>query len=430
MITRRDSLKCMAGVGVGALYMMSGDIMPSEAATSTTFGATSPGTAITPGSTRVATAADFQAALNSHVLDITLDAVVNAPAGGFVVPRLTSTMTIRGTDKALIQRVDNTAAPCIKAGSGTGGHIILDHIRCDGGWRKFKTAGNGGFVPFRFLSCAYLSFRNCVSCYSRDLAFIFNNTTQAELINCTLWCSCTGAYSDDNVRDLLVQDCWMQHGGDDSLQWHQSADITGLQVRSVIQRHNLIRDYFGGKTHCGVADGTVNGKPSQSLWENNVFEAANRYGTEFNNSPSSNSFHGSPHNFIWQGNTVKNLIKDSPSSRSGAPIGIGLNFMLQSGNQFDSTTIIRNNTFSRDPSIQGKTNQQVYPWAQINGPDKPSWVPGSADQGGGYWSQNGFVSTWKIDQGTKGVILNGTNPGAVTHSGNTFIGSGWTNTLS
>ena len=174
----------------------------------------------------------------------------------------------------------------------------------------------------------------------------------------------------------------------------------------------------------------MNGKPSQSLWENNTFEAANRYGTEFNNSVSSSSFHGSPHNFIWRGNTVKNLIKDSPSSRSGSPIGVGLNMVLQAGNHFDATTVVQNNTFIRDPSVQGKTNQQVYPWAQVGGADKPQWVPGSADQGGGYWSQTGFVASWKIDLAVKGVILNGTNPGAVTHSGNSFVGAGWTNTLS
>jgi hypothetical protein len=339
-------------------------------------------------------------------------------------------MTIRGTESALIQRVDNVAGPCIAAtGSGTGGSFIIDHIRCDGGWRSFKSQANGSYIPFRFNDCAYVSFRNCVSCYSRDLAMVFNNTVQAEVLNCTLFCICTGAFSDDNVRDLLVQDCWMQHGGDDSIQWHQFNQP--IRPCSIILRHNLIRDYFGGKCHCSVADGTYNGKVSQSLWENNFFEAANRYGTEFNNSPSSGGFKGPPHNFIWQGNTVKNLIGDSPSSRSGAFIGVAMNFAaLEAGNGFDSTTTVKNNTFIREPSIQGMRNQDVYPWARINGADKPSWVPGAAEQGGGYWSQTGFVPSWTIDLAVKAVVLDGSNSGAVTHSGNDYVGNGWTNTLS
>lgn len=394
------------------------------------YGASPPVGGIVPGSTRVTSAAEFTTALNDHVLDITLDAVVNAPSAGFVLPRLTSTLTIRGTATALIQRPDG-AGPCITAGGGSGGSFILDHVRCDGGWRTNRSQGSGTAIPFRFMSCDYVSFRNCVSCYSRDLAMIFNNTTQAEVLNCTMFCSCTGAYSDDNVRDFLCQDSWFQFGGDDSVQWHQSIDYPFLRTNSVIIRHNLIRDYFGGKTHAGVADGTFNGKTSQSLWENNMFEGANRYGTEFNNSPGSGAWHGAPHNFIWRGNTVKNLIKDSPSSRSGSPIGIAMNFAaLEPGNNFDSTTTVQNNTFIRDPSIQGLRNQDVYPWARVGTEDKPQWVPGAEAQGGGYWSQTGFVPGWTIDLGTKAVNLDGGNSGAVTHSGNVYIGSGWTNQIS
>ena len=221
-IFRRDVLK------IGGTATLFGAIKatfpPGVHAAPAEFGTSPPTGGIVSGSTRVTTAAAFQTALNHHTADITLDAAISAPSGGFVVPRLATGITIRGTAIALI--TGTGTGPCLTAGGGTGGKVTLDHIRCDGGWRKFKTAGSGTAIPFRFMSMDFLSLTNCVSCYSRDLGLIFNNTKQAILQNCTIFCSCTGAFSDDNVVDLLVQDCWMQHGGDDSIQWHQTRRIS------------------------------------------------------------------------------------------------------------------------------------------------------------------------------------------------------------
>lgn len=390
------------------------------------YGATPPPNGIVPGSTRVTSAAAFTAALDDGVLDITLDAVVNAPSGGFRVPRLSQPRTIRGTEIALIQ----SSGACIQASGSSGGRFILDHLRCDGGWRSDKRHSSGTDIPFRFTSCDYVSFRNCVTCYSKDLGMLFNYCIQAEVLNCTFFCTATGAYSDDNVRDFLCQDSWFQFGGDDSVQWHQTQDIDFLRTNSVIIRHNLVRDYHGGKTHAGMADGTFNGKESQSLWENNTFEGNNRYGVEFNNSTGSASFHGAPRNFKFIGNTVKNLTRIGASARNGVPVGYGLNVSLQSGNSFDSSCEVRNNTFIRDPSLQDRHNQDVYDWAAIGSQGKPPWVPGAEDQGGGFWSEGGFVPSFTIDLAYTGVRLSGDNSGAVTHSGNIYQGSGWTSTLS
>ena len=254
------------------------------------------------------------------------------------------------------------------------------------------------------------------------------NAAFVELVNCTTYVHSRGTCLATNCRDLRIENCWVNHSGDDGLGFHQDPNVPMRRV-SIIFRHNLIRDSFGGKAHCGAADGTWNGKPSQVLIENNVFESANLYGTDFNNSPSSTTFHGPPHNFIFRGNTIKNLTKIAPTS-DGSPIGRGLNIVLKSTNSFDSTCRIENNTFIRDPSIQGKRLQDAYSWAAVGGAGKPGWVPGVDQQGGGFFDEFGWKPTYTIDLASVGVFLSGTNSGSVTHSGNTYQGSGWTGKLS
>ena len=379
-----------------------------------------------PGSTVVTTLTAFQNALNAGNLDITLTAAIVAPAGGINIPRIATGRTVRCSGAGIVTRGARNG-PVIYS-SGSGGRLTLSGFRVDGGWRTYLLEDLNVCQNYYLNNFNYIRIENCVSCYGLSVGFDVAGSSIAEIVGNTMFACPRDHCWARGCNDLLVDGNLIQHCGDDSMGTHIEIGAA-LPVRSQIFRNNTIRDAFGGKVHGGSADGTINGKVGQVRYENNLIEAGGLYGVhgEGDNAVENDK---PPRNIFIISNTFKDIRRNTPPSGS-QQLGYGLRIHWPG---FDFVNVhIEGNAFVRTPTLQGQTLQSAasaafYPWGRLNDPTKPQNVPG-AGAFQGFFNKTGFAPTAVFDLATVGVIIDGNNPAAVVHSGNTFTGSGWTNTI-
>lgn len=376
-----------------------------------------------PTSTMVSTATALQNALNAGDLDITLTAAVTAPSGGINIPRIPGGRVLRGTSAALITRGATTGH--VLRSDGTGGSLTLVGIRVDGGWRSNKHEGSDAESNYFLEDYDFLRIDGCVSAYSYRTGWCVGGTKRLEVVNSTLFACPRDTVWEPDVRDYLFEGNLVQHCGDDGWGNHQGAIGNNLVTKSIICRNNVFRDCFGLKLHAGVATGTINGKTSQILIENNTFEACGLYGLYFWEDFGNGEPWAAPRNITVRNNTWKDLRATTQSS-GGQVIGVAV-LLGFPDTSYDASLVISNNTFVRNAAAQGQTLQSRYSWAQLNSPDKPQNVPG-AGSFEGFFTKTGFAPSEVFDLASTGYRNDG-GSGSFTHSGNTWTGS-WTNTLS
>ena len=93
-----------------------------------------------------------------------------------------------------------------------------------------------------------------------------------------------------------------------------------------------------------------------------------------------------------------------------------------------SNVHIEGNTFTRTPANQGKKLQDVFDWARKGSTLRPQNVPGVNDFDGAF-SKTSNLPSHTLDLASIGTEMSGNNTSAIVHSGNTWVGSGWTNTI-
>ena len=376
-----------------------------------------PVTAPTPTTTYVSTITQLQMALSSGDKDITVTASITAPAGGVNVPR--DGRTLRCDANGILVR-GSTSGNVLRS-DGTGGTLKLSGFRVDGGWRSNPHEDDDNHSNYFVPNFDFLRIEDSVSCYSLRTGYFAPRCKKIELVRSTMFACPRDHLWAWGCPDVLVENCLIQHCGDDSMGAHLGD--AGFVVRSMIYRNNLIRDAFGGKLHAGSADGTINGKPGQVRFENNIMEACGLYGVhgEGDNAVEVN---GDPRNIFFVNNRVENLRRNTPSS-GGQQLGYGVRYYFP-GRTY-SNVHIENNTFVRSIGVQGTTLQSVYSWAQLNSPDKPQNVPG-AGAFQGFFNKTGFLPNALFDLASVGTVLVGNNVGDIVHSDNTFAGT-WSNVI-
>jgi hypothetical protein len=370
----------------------------------------------------VTTLQQLQSALNNGALDITLTAAITAPAGGVNIPRINGGRIFRCAGNGLITRGASTGH--VLRSDGSGGSLTLIGVRVDGGWRSNPHEGDDSQSNYYLEGFDFLRIESCVSAFSLRTGWNVGNCKKLEIVKSTLFACPRDTCWEPGVRDYLFEDNLVQHCGDDGWGTHFGSIGSNQVTKSIICRRNTFRDCFGVKGHGGTADGTHNGKKSQVLIEDNVFEACGLYGFYFWQDNGNNEPWSPPRNITFQRNKIIDL-RSTTRSSGGQRIGVAM-ILGFPGASYDGTCSLRDNTFIRNDASSGQTLQSRYAWGTLAG--KPSNVPG-ANSFQGFFTKTGFAPTETFELASTGYRNDGGgNAGAIQHSGNTWQGN-WNNQL-
>lgn len=378
---------------------------------------------------RVATLSELTTALNRGDLDITITAPITVPAGGLYIPRIASGRTLRCDANGILVRGSMDGPIAHSLDSETGGRLTLVGVRADGGWRSDMHEDSDMMSNYIFFYYDFLRIDGCVSAYSYSHGWYVSESKQLEIENSVIFACSRDAVYEGGTRDYLFRNNLVQHCADDCWGTHQGSIGNNLVTKWILVENNTFRDAIGLKAFSGAASGTINGKPSGITIRNNTFEAGALYGFMFLKDVNwPQEPWAPPRNMTVENNTWKDVRITSRSS-GGQVVNVVMNLNFPD-TYYDSSLIIRNNTCIRNPSFDGQPLQNCYSWAQLNSPDKPQNVPG-AGAFQGFHAKTGFQPDETFYLTTVGYRNDGgSNPQDITHSGNVWIGSGWTNTLS
>lgn len=377
-----------------------------------------------PSSVAVTNARELQEALDAGETDITLTQPAIAPANGINVPRLSGGRTLRCSPSGILTRGPTLNGHVLRS-DGTGGSLTLVGFRVDGGWRQDQQELTDLDSNYYLPDYTFLRLENCVTCYSKRTGFLVAGSTQVEIAQCTAFAICRDFVWADRVRDLLVEDCLVQHCGDDGLGTHQSV-AAGTVTFSVIFRRNTLRDSYGVKAHCGAASGTYNGKQSQLLVEDNVIEAPGLYGVHFHEISIHNT--QALTNVTIRRNVIRDCRLVSPVDNDVQSIGVAIRLAFPNF-AFDSTCVVQDNLAVRTSSHSTAVLQDVFDWGARGSSAKPANVPG-AGAFEGFFTKTGFLPARTFRSiGSEATLFQGSNTASIVTGGNTFTGDTWANTV-
>lgn len=333
-----------------------------------------------PKTARVTSLADFRAALQDgepHITVAFLDETVSTPIR---IPRIAQ-RTILAEEGAFIGG-NGQDFHILKVDDGTGGRLALQGPGViDGGWRKRPGECTGDQAAQLFApNMDELLIEDWTTQYSRRTGFFATGCKTLIMRRVKGFAMPRDFIWSNDSLSVLVEDCVVQHCGDDGIGTHLSPGRN--MRRDVIIRRNRLRDCNGIKV---LGDGAI-------LIEDNVIEACAFYGVRLGKDYTTGEGDVDLHDITVRRNVITDLQQSSPchpGQRYGAPL------MLDADQRRCENVVFEGNAVHlANPA--GTLLRSVYPWAIM-----------------GRFSKQGFQADAKMDPATLPRIINCSNPGDV-----------------